>query len=232
LTDRVAFAADVAAAWHTAWLHALGLRSERRARVWCARDAPPVIYWTGITLAADATSDDLRELRGTVCDSWSAIDLAPQGFTVWAEEPWFVRPPGPLSAEEVPAELELVRVATRAEVEEFERVSVRGFHGDDVETGAIHPASILDDTRMTMLTGRVDGEAVAAAMSYRTERGIGIYGVTTVASARRRGYASALTRALLDPDVPAALSPSAMAESMYRRLGFTDVGALRMWQRR
>jgi predicted GNAT family acetyltransferase len=232
LTDPVAFGAAVAAAWHTSWLRALGLRSVRDERVWRALDAPPVIYWTAITLTRGATADDLRAQNGTVCDSWSAIDLAPDGFTVWADEPWFVRPPGPLPDDEPPRGLELVHVTTPAEVEEFERVSVRGFGGDDVEPGTIHPASILDDARMTMLTGRVDGEPVAAAMSYRTQEGVGIYGVTTIQSARGHGYASALTRALLDPAVPAALSPSPIAESMYRRLGFTDVGALRMWQRR
>ena len=51
---------------------------------------------------------------------------------------------------------------------------------------------------MTMLTGRVAGKAVSAAMSYRTDIAIGIYGVTTIESARGRGYASALTHALID----------------------------------
>jgi len=100
LSDPVAFAAGVAAAWHAAWLEALGLRSERDARVWRSLDTPPVIYWTAITLTSEAAADDLRDMRGTVCDSWSAIDLASDGFTVWAEEPWYVRPPGPLTDDE------------------------------------------------------------------------------------------------------------------------------------
>jgi predicted GNAT family acetyltransferase len=69
-------------------------------------------------------------------------------------------------------------------------------------------------------------------MSYRTDAAVGIYGVTTVASARGRGYASALTRALIDPSLPASLSPSPEAESLYRRLGFERAGELRVWQRR
>src|SRR5207244_3730155 len=80
-----------------------------------------------------------------------------------AREPWFVRPAGPIPAGAVPPELEVVRVSTPAEVAEFERVSVRGFGGDDaaVETGSLHPASLLDDPRMTMLTGRGGGPALA-----------------------------------------------------------------------
>jgi GNAT superfamily N-acetyltransferase len=227
-----ALSADVAAAWHSAWLAALGLRSERSDRVWRALDPPPFIYWTAVTLDAAAGPDDLAGQPGTVCDSWSAIDLEPHDYSATAVEPWFVRPPGPLVHAAAP-ELEIVRVRTAAEVEEFELTSVRGFSDDDdgtVETGSIHPASILADSRMTMLTGRVDGRPVAAAMSYRLDEVVGIYGVTTVPSARRRGYASALTAELVDPNVHASLSPSAMAEALYRRLGFEQVGELTMWR--
>ena len=231
--DPVTLSADAAAAWHASWLTALGLRSERRGGVWRALDPAPFIYWTAITLAPDASEEAVADARGTICDAWSALDLEQSGFAERVREPWFVRPPGELPAEEGPPDLELVRVSTAAEVEEFELVSVRGFESEDasVEPGAIHPPTILDDPRMAMLTGRVEGRAVAAAMSYRIDGAVGIYGVTTVASARGRGYASALTRALVDPTVYASLSPSPEAESLYRRLGFDAVGELRQWQR-
>jgi GNAT superfamily N-acetyltransferase len=231
--DPVALCADTTAGWHASWLTALGLRSERRNSVWLALDRPHFIYWTAITLAPDVPASALAEARGTVCDSWSALDLAPFGFAEGAREPWFLRPPGELSGEAAQSELEVVRVSTPAEVVEFEEVSARGFGGEgaSVESGTMHPASILADTQMTMLTGRVGGNAVAAAMSYRSDGAIGIYGVTTVASARGRGYASALTRALIDPAAPALLSPSPEAESLYRRLGFEQVGVLRQWRR-
>jgi ribosomal protein S18 acetylase RimI-like enzyme len=209
--------------------------------VWRALDPPPFIYWTAITLAADAPASALRDADGTVCDSWSALDLAAFGFEARdrdglagrAREPWFLRPAGELADDERLAELDVVRVSTPAEVAEFETVSVRGFGGDDasVEAGSLHPASILADERMTMLTGRVGGNAVAAAMSYRSDGAVGIYGVTTIASARGLGYASALTRALIDPALPAVLSPSPEAERLYRRLGFERVGELRQWRR-
>jgi len=239
--DDVALCADTTAGWHASWLNALGLRSERRDSVWRAVDSPPFIYWTAITLAADASASAVCDAYGTVCDAWSALDLAPfgfesrdrDGFEERAREPWFVRAAGELAAAERPSDLEIVRVSTPAEVVEFEDVSVRGFGGEEasVEAGTFHPASILADARMTMLTGRVGGNAVAAAMSYRGDDAVGIYGVTTIASARGRGYASALTRPLIDPSLPAVLSPSPEAESLYRRLGFEQVGELRQWQR-
>src|SRR5205085_11479350 len=52
----IARCAEAAAAWHSAWLTALGLRSERDDRVWRALDPPPFIYWTAISLAASATA--------------------------------------------------------------------------------------------------------------------------------------------------------------------------------
>ncbi len=239
--DPVALSADAAAAWHASWLRALGLRSERRGAVWLALDPPPFIYWTAITLQPDAPESAVSRAHGTVCDAWSSLDLAPFGFEARdrdgieerAREPWFVRPARELPAEAGPQELDVLQVSAPAEVAEFEAVSVRGFGGEDASVGAgtIHPPSILADRRMTMLTGSVDGQAVAAAMSYRTDEGVGIYGVTTVASARGRGYATALTRELIDPAHPATLSPSPEAESLYRRLGFEQVGELRQWRR-
>jgi ribosomal protein S18 acetylase RimI-like enzyme len=239
--NPIALSADVAAAWHASWLTALGLRSERSDRVWRALDPPPVIYWTLITVAPDVPLSEFRDARGTVCDAWGVLDLTAlsfeqrdrDGFVERAREPWFVRAPGRLPPEELPPELEIVRVATPEEVAEFEEVSVRGFGGEgsSVEPGTFHPPSILADERMTMLTGRVAGNAVSAAMSYRTDTAVGIYGVATVESARGRGYASTLTRALIDSALPTSLSPSPEAERLYRRLGFEEVGELRQWTR-
>ncbi len=239
--QAVALCADTAAAWHASWLTALGLRSERRDGLWTALDPPPFIYWTAITLRPDVPAERLRGLRGTICDSWSAVDLSDNefvlrdrdGFEETATEPWFLRPPGMLPVGPMPAELTVVTVAGPEEVLEFEAVSVRGFGGDDASepAGSLHPRAILDDPRMTMLIGRVDGRAVAAAMSYRTDRAVGIYGVTTVTAARGRGYASTLTARLIDPGLPAVLSPSPEGERLYRRLGFDGVGRLRQWRR-
>jgi ribosomal protein S18 acetylase RimI-like enzyme len=237
--DSVALCADTTAGWHASWLTALGLRSESRDRVWRALDTPPFIYWTAITLAPDVPASVLCDARGTICDSWSCLDLGMsgfqerdrEGFVERAREPWFLRPAQELPNEEPPSELEVVHVSTPAEVAEFESVSVRGFGGKDgtVKRGALHPPSILTDTRITMLTGRIGGNPIGAAMCYRGDEAIGIYGVTTLPSARGRGYASALTRALIDPAIPAVLSPSIEAQNLYRRLGFEQVGKLTQW---
>jgi hypothetical protein len=176
--------------------------------------------------------DAIADVPGSVCDAWQTLDLEPHGFHVWRTEPWFHRAPGPLSVP-TPPELEVVAVSNEAEVDEFESVSVRGFGSEDdsIPPGTYHPPAVLEDERMRMFLGRVDGRAVAAAMGYRLDDVVGVFGVATVASARRRGYATALTAAsmLTETGLPAILAPSPEGASLYRRLGFEPVGELSIW---
>ena len=231
----MALCAQAVAGWHTSWLTAFGLRSERDADAWRALDAPHFIYFTAITLRPDAAPKSVVNAPGSICDAWQALDLAPYGYRVFREEPWFHREPGPLLPDSKPPELEIVRVTSEAEVEELELVSVRGFEDEDatIEPGTMHPATVLDDPAMALFLGRVEGKPVGASMGYRTDDAVGVFGVTTVESARRRGYGAALTRAAMLPEsgLPAVLAPSPQGERVYRRLGFEPVGALTIWAR-
>jgi len=232
MEDAVALCARAVEGWHRSWLTALGLRSESDVEAWRAVDDPPYIYFRAITLRPDTPAAAVTVAAGAVCDSWQTLDLRPHGYRVWRKEPWFLRPAAP-AAGDVPAELEVVRVTTPAEVEELEAVSVRGFGTEDstIDPGTFHPPAVLEDPRMVLWLGRVAGKAVGAAMSYRTDEAVGIFGVTTIASARRRGYGGALTEAamLADTGLPAILAPSEEGESLYRKLGFEQVGELSIW---
>jgi hypothetical protein len=234
MRDPVELCATASAEWHAAWLQALGLRSEKRNGVWLALDQPPEIYFGAITLRADTPEAAVLDSLGSVCDNWQALSLETEGFRVWRTEPWFLREPGDLSPAP-PTDLELVQVRTEREVEEFEAVSVRGFEdeGATITPGAIHPPAILADQRMAMFLGCVAGRAVGGAMAYRTDEAVGVFGVTVIASARRRGYGTALTRAAMLPGsgLPAVLAPSPEGERLYGRLGFAPVGELSIWTR-
>jgi hypothetical protein len=230
----VALCADAVAGWHASWLTALGLRWERDADAWRALAAPHFIYFAAITLRPDASAGTVVTAPGSLCDTWQTLDLAPHGYRIFRQEPWFHRPAAPLP-DPPPPELELVRVTTAAEVEELELVSVRGFGDEEatIEPGTIHPATILEDPAMALFIGRVEGKPIGASMGYRTDDVVGVFGVTTIASARRRGYGAALTRAamLTETGLPAILSPSRQGEGLYRRLGFEPVGALTIWSK-
>jgi hypothetical protein len=234
--DEAELAVDASVGWHDSWVRAFGLRTETDADAWRVLEpgAPP-FYFSAITRRREAPPQALATAHGTVCDGWALLDLGPLGFEPRGGEPWYFRPAGQLGPEETPEGLELLRVTTAEEIEEFEAVSLRGFGNeeDEVVVGSAHPAAILSDERMTCWIGRAGGRPVAAAMSFHTGRAIGVFGVTTVASARRRGYGTAITRAAILPDsgLPAVLSPSPEAERLYRRLGFRPVGELRKWWR-
>jgi ribosomal protein S18 acetylase RimI-like enzyme len=234
--DPVALCAAAVTGWHTSWLTALGLRSTADAEAWRALDPPPHIYFSAITLRPDTRAVAVSDAAAAVCDSWRTIDLEPFGFRDWRREPWFLCPPSEPTSDATPPELEIVRATTGHDVWELEAVSVRGFENDEsatIDPGTFHPPAILDDPRMVLWLGRVEEEPVGAAMSYRTDEAVGIFGVTTIPSMRRRGYGTALTRAAMLPEsgLPSILAPSPEGEQVYRRLGFAHVGELRIWSR-
>jgi hypothetical protein len=236
VANEAALAVDACVGWHDAWMHACGLKTAIDPDAWRLLANPPrAWYFAAITRRPDAPADALAKEVGMVCDAWSRLDLEPFGFRRQDAEPWFFRPAGPLEPEAAPIGLEIVRAASPREIEEFEAVSVRGFENEGawVEVGSVHPAAILADARMTCWIGRVAGRPVAAAMSFRTKGAIGVFGVTTVASERKRGYGTAVTRAAIQADsgLPSVLSPSPEGERLYRRLGFEPVGALQKWWR-
>jgi ribosomal protein S18 acetylase RimI-like enzyme len=232
MRNPVALCADAVAGWHAAWLTALGLRSKADVEAWHAVDAPPPMYFGAITLRPDTGPESVARAPGSVCDSWQTLNLEPLGLQVWRQDPWFCRPAAEVGTP-APPELELVRVTTAAEVEELEAVSVRGFGSEDasIEPGTVHPPAILVEPRMVLWLGRVEGKPVGASMGYRTDNAVGVFGVTTIASARRRGYGAALTAAamLTETGLPTVLASSKDGERLYERLGFQRVGELSIW---
>jgi GNAT superfamily N-acetyltransferase len=223
--------ADATAQWHSSWLDVFGVGWKRDEHAWLALGPPPRIYLGGITLYRHAAAEHVGAAPGPIYDSWNALDLTTCGFHRSRIEVWYVRAPEPLPHPVGSAGLEVVRVGPD-DLEEFEAVSVRGFggEGDSVPVGSVHPPN--PDPRMTYWLGRVDGDAVCAAMSYETERAIGIFGVTTITPARNRGYATALMRRalLVETGKPAVLNTdTAAAMRVYERLGFSRVGECPLW---
>lgn len=82
-----------------------------------------------------------------------------------------------------------------------------------------------------VLIAALDGRAAAAAMAFDDGDDCGIYNVSTLEHARRRGLGTALT-ALLAHDAlargrhTASLQSTPMAEGLYTALGFRDLGRI------
>ncbi len=134
-----------------------------------------------------------------------------------------------------PPGLVVARVTDMATLRLWREVSTRGFEATGDEARRYDEAYLAmgcgDDLPWRHYLGVLDGVPVAAS-SVLLHAGIaGIYGVTTVPEARRRGVGAAVTlaplRAARDQGYRvAALFPSEMGRSMYSRLGFRDYTAL------
>jgi ribosomal protein S18 acetylase RimI-like enzyme len=88
-----------------------------------------------------------------------------------------------------------------------------------------------DRAAFRVLITRRDGEAVATAMAFDHRGDCGIYNVSTLAHARRRGLGTALTAlhahdALARGCRTASLQSTAMAERVYAAVGFRDLGRI------
>jgi GNAT superfamily N-acetyltransferase len=92
------------------------------------------------------------------------------------------------------------------------------------------------DPRFVYLAG-LDGEAVASVASQDHDRDCSIWWVATVPEVRGRGLAPALMRrALADGRARgcevSTLQATKMGAPVYERLGYRDLGAIEMWERR
>jgi len=88
-----------------------------------------------------------------------------------------------------------------------------------------------DPTAFQVRTARIGGETVAAAISIDVDGDCGIFNVGTLKRARRQGLASALTALQLREAIDrgcrtASLQSTEMAERLYSRLGFRDLGRI------
>jgi len=91
--------------------------------------------------------------------------------------------------------------------------------------------SRADPAAFHILIARLDGENVSTGLAFDHEGDCGIYNVGTLEHARRRGLGSALTATLLRDALArgcrsASLQSTAIAEGVYARLGFRDLGRI------
>ncbi|HYM84777.1 MAG TPA: GNAT family N-acetyltransferase [Candidatus Dormibacteraeota bacterium] len=115
------------------------------------------------------------------------------------------------------------------------RAMALGFDLPDavVPTLAERFGALLSRRDLRWFAARFDGEIVACALSVVSGGVVGIYNVATIPEARGRGAGSAVTAAALADGrrsgaTVAVLESSEMGHAVYRRLGFEDVGTVRI----
>lgn len=140
-----------------------------------------------------------------------------------------------LPAEAPPAGLEIRRVRTAGELADFARVNAANWSPPDVDVLRFHertaPVTLSPGAPLWFYVGYLEGVPVAAAELTIGGGVAGLYGISTLAGFRRRGFGTALTlRPLLDARAmglgTAVLQASADGAPVYRRLGFETFGGI------
>ena len=131
---------------------------------------------------------------------------------------------------DLPTELDLIEpdMAEAARVND----AAYGFAGDFER--AFHSAP---PEPAHLYLARADGVPACTVLTYEEDAECGVYLVATLPEARGRGLATALmTHALLEARERGCTTTSLQAtmrgRPMYQRLGYTDIGAVHMWERR
>jgi len=237
------------AAWIDSSVVNLGVQTFRTDGLWWRKPGGSPIYLSAIITDPEVSDDvlhaDLRLVetewgtRGiSLWDCWAARDLNGMGFERQWTEPWYLRHPSPLPGNlTLPPGLSIGVVTNAKQLAEFEEASWEGF--ETIEAARTvgrfgqHAEGTLDDARMHYLIARLDGRVVASAIAYATTDMLGIYGISTVPELRRRGYATALVRAVvsLRSDLPVSVQPDPESVRIYTETGFVPAGHVAAWRR-
>jgi ribosomal protein S18 acetylase RimI-like enzyme len=121
--------------------------------------------------------------------------------------------------------LEIRAVTDRAGVEDHRAVVGAGFAVPEVVAVETAGYGLLETPDCTIYVGYADGRPVTSGMGWRSGRTIGVYAISTVPAARRRGYGEAMTARVVADGIAAgcdvaALQASEAGRPIYERLGF------------
>jgi len=125
-------------------------------------------------------------------------------------------------------ELDIQRVGDAAGIDAHRQTATAGFGADPAVAQGTVCANLLGRPDCVVYVGYADGDPVVSGLGWRTGRTIGVYSIATIASARRRGYAAAMTARIVADGVlagcdVAVLQASEMGRPIYERLGFRTV---------
>jgi GNAT superfamily N-acetyltransferase len=107
-------------------------------------------------------------------------------------------------------------------------LAARGFGAPSEWLAAIYSPEFARAPEARIYIATVSGRPVSTALAHRVDGAVGIFNVATPPEERRQGHGAAVTaRAVADAFADGAevgwLQSSAMGESVYRALGFTQV---------
>jgi len=128
----------------------------------------------------------------------------------------------------LPPGLTIERVEGDAALDRFGRTACQGFGFPEQAGPVLLTPAYVHRPEVQAFLGRVDGEPVATSLLFVSGPIAGIYWVSTLPAARRKGYGEALTWAAVEAGRRAgcrlaSLQASAMGRPVYARMGFAHV---------
>jgi ribosomal protein S18 acetylase RimI-like enzyme len=139
------------------------------------------------------------------------------------------------ATDEAPDGLAIRRARTPSELSDFARVNAANWTPPDQAVVRFYelaaPLLLAAGSPIRLYVGYVGEEAVAASELTVAGGVAGLYGISTLAPCRRRGYGTAMTlRPLVDARAEgldlAVLQASAAGAGVYRRIGFEEFGGI------
>jgi GNAT superfamily N-acetyltransferase len=181
--------------------------------------------WPGVVTAADAFFPPSR--WWVLLSVFPTPDLTRHGLRRVGDPRLVVRPPGPPPAPD--PRLDVRAVTDAATLADFRAVLVAA-HGLAAAPAIADLA--LARSVLHLRVGYADGVPVATAGATVHDGLVDVDWVATVPAARRRGFATALTAAVLDvaPELPSVLLAGDGAPGIARRLGHLDLARATLWE--
>ena len=200
----------------------------------------PMRIFNGVLVESEPCSgvaDSIREVeeRGLSCGLQLRPERHPQveeeaarlGFTERMPMPGMAATPDELVDVRAP-DLDIARADDEEALLEAARLAATVWSAPLEQLRPLFAPVILEVPGMSVYVGRVDREAAATAIGYRTDKEVALFSVATLPKRRRQGYGAAISAHAVrvgfeDGADLAWLQTSAMGEPVYRRLGFRHV---------
>jgi len=158
---------------------------------------------------------------------------AAAGLRVVVARPGMVADPNKVEPPVMPDGLVIERADAR--LDDVASVATEGFGGEYAINRAFVADAVWRDQPARVYVATLDGRRVATAETSLQDGVLGVFGVATVPSARRRGVGAAITahvvRDRADEADLAFLQSSEMGRAVYANLGFREISTWEVWSR-
>ena len=193
-------------------------------------DAQPAAVQEAVTITRARGDRFVVNLRVGADDRLAPL-MAELGLVPISDTPWLpgmALYPIPNSGEPLPPDHEIVRVTDERQIVDHITATVAGFVMPEAMVRELVTMATINRPTVAVYTGYTNGQPVSTGVGVRTGNTIGIYNISTVPDARRRGYGAAVTSRIAADALKAGcnvavLQASPMGFPVYERLGYRTV---------